>query len=210
MRPTTSRGSESCDAPLARALFSQRGCRLDVYGVFGGVEERYRKLGERPCNQYTGDFAVACRSNRGSVQHSAEALARYMAYAGPPIPYFTWLGHFWSFEALGKDTLVVFTVPDEAYLLKVWPPCDLRFVINAIGITSTASTIYARTDSITVNSAGTGPGRWRCPIEEIRKIDYKGMRADQRAQAQQAKAGPRSDSATPAAPAAPPPGEGKQ
>ena len=124
------------------------------------------------------------------------ALARYTAYAGPPIPYFVWLGHFWSWEALGKDTLVVFTVPDEAYLLKVWPPCDLRFVIDAIGITSTASTIYAHTDSITINSAGTGPGRWRCPIDEIRKIDYRRMRADQRAQAQQARSG------GPAAPAA--------
>jgi hypothetical protein len=113
------------------------------------------------------------------------ALARYMAYAGPPIPSFTWLGQFWSWEPLGKDTLAVFTVPDEAYLLKVWPPCDLRFVINGIGITSTARTIYAHADSITTNSAGTGPGRWRCPIDEIRKIDYKRMKADERAQAQQ-------------------------
>jgi hypothetical protein len=91
----------------------------------------------------------------------------------------------------------VFTVPDEAYLLKVWPPCDLRFVVNAIGITSTARTVYARVDSITVNSAGTGPGRWRCPIEEIRKLDYRRMRAEQRAAAAQSKAG----SAAPATPA---------
>ena len=109
------------------------------------------------------------------------ALARYLAYAGPPVPYFTWFGRLYSWEGLAKDTLVVFTVPDEAYLLKVWPPCDLRFVINAVGITSTAHTVYARSDSITVNSAGTGPGRWRCPIDEIRKIDYRRMRADERA-----------------------------
>lgn len=119
-----------------------------------------------------------------------QALARYMKYAGPPIPYFTWLGHFWSWEPLGKDTLAVFTLPDEAYLLKVWPPCDLRFVFETIGITSTARTIYAGTDSITINSAGTGPGRWRCPIEEIRKIDYRRMRVDQRAQAQQTQGQP--------------------
>jgi Family of unknown function (DUF6491) len=130
------------------------------------------------------------------------ALARYTAYAGPPIPYFVWLGHFWSWEALGKDTLAVYTTPGEAYLLKVWPPCDLRFVIDAIGITSTARTVYAHTDSITVNSAGTGPGRWRCPIDEIRKIDLKRMKADQRAQAQQNQAQ--------ANQGAPPPGDGKQ
>jgi hypothetical protein len=124
------------------------------------------------------------------------ALARYQAYAGPPIDSFTWLGQFYSWEPLGKDTLAVFTVPDEAYLLKVWPPCDLRFVINGIGITSTARTVYAHADSITVNSSGTGPGQWRCPIDEIRKIDYRRMRADQRAQAQQGKAG-QADAATP-------------
>ncbi|MGO9850774.1 MAG: DUF6491 family protein [Steroidobacteraceae bacterium] len=137
------------------------------------------------------------------------ALARYLTYAGPPIAYFTWLGHFYSWEPLGKDTLVVFTVPDEAYLLKVWPPCDLRFVINAIGITSTARTVYAHTDSITTNSAETGPGRWRCPIDEIRKIDYRRMRADQRAQAQQSKAG-QPNLAPPPAPAAAPPSTPQQ
>ncbi|HXY97276.1 MAG TPA: DUF6491 family protein [Steroidobacteraceae bacterium] len=133
-----------------------------------------------------------------------QALARYLAYAGPPIPDFTWLGHFYSWEGLGKDTLVVFTVPDEAYLLKVWPPCDLRFVINAIGITSTAHTVYAHADSLTINSSGTGPGRWRCPIDEIRKIDYRRMRADQRAQAQQSKAAAEDPAAPPASPATPP------
>ena len=48
---------------------------------------------------------------------------------------------------------MVYTVPDEACLPKVWPPCDLRFVINAIGSTSTARTVYAHTDSITTNPA---------------------------------------------------------
>jgi len=139
------------------------------------------------------------------------ALAHYLAYAGPPVPYFVWLGKLWSWEPLGKDELVVFTVPDEAYLLKVWPPCDLRFVINAIGITSTARTIYARTDSITVNSSGTGPGRWRCPIDEIRKIDYQRMRADERAQAQQGRSGQPTAGAPPPATAPPqsPPPQGQ-
>ena len=77
---------------------------------------------------------------------------------------------------------MVFTTPGDAYLLKVWPPCDLRFVINAIGLTSTSHTVHARLDSVTVNSAGTGPGPLRCPIDEIRKVDYKRMRADMRAQ----------------------------
>jgi hypothetical protein len=111
-----------------------------------------------------------------------QALERYSAYAGPPIDQFNWLGRFYSWEPLGRDRLVVFTTPGDAYLLKVWPPCDLHFVINAIGLTSTSHTVYARLDSVTVNSAGTGPGPLRCPIDEIRKVDYKRMRADMRAQ----------------------------
>jgi len=129
-----------------------------------------------------------------------QALERYTAYAGTPLPYFRWLGHLYSWEPLSKDQLVVFTTPGEAYLLKVWPPCDLRFVINAVGITSTASTVYARLDSITLNGAGTGPGQWRCPIDEIRRVDYARMRADMHAQAQHKQP----NSAAQPAPAPPP------
>ena len=135
-----------------------------------------------------GSSTAAAPDTTGTPAEQAE-LARYLTYAGPPIPYFTWLGHFYSWQPLGQHTLVVFTLPNEAYLLKVWPPCDLRFEFNALGITSTAHTVYARSDSITTHSAGTGPGRWRCPIDEIRRIDYRRLRADERAQAQQRKAG---------------------
>jgi hypothetical protein len=132
----------------------------------------------------TGSSAATQPPQPTGTPAQQRALAHYTAYAGPPLPYFVWLGKLWSWEPLGAHELVVFTLPEEAYLLNVWPPCDLRFVINAIGITSTARTIYAHTDSITVNSSGTGPGRWRCPIDEIRKIDLKRMKADERAQAQ--------------------------
>jgi hypothetical protein len=108
------------------------------------------------------------------------ALERYSAYAGPPIDHFTWLGHYYSWEGLGKDQLVVFTTPSDAYLLKVSGPCtDLKFV-TSIGLTSTGSTVYSRLDSVKVR-------HWRCPIAEIRKVDYKRMRADMRTAAEKAK-----------------------
>ena len=124
-----------------------------------------------------------------------QALARYRAYAGPPIDRFTWLGRFYSFEQLGRDQLVVFTTPSDAYLLKVWSSCDLRFVINAIGVTSTAGTVSAHLDSVTIDSAPTG--RMVCPIEEIRSIDYRRMTADMRAKAQQSAAARQSPAAPP-------------
>jgi Family of unknown function (DUF6491) len=132
-----------------------------------------------------------------------QALARYSAYAGAPIPSFTWFGRFYSFDVLDRNHVVVFTTPFDAYLLKVSPqgPCNFRFVINAIAVTSTASTVYAGTDSLTINSSGTGPGRWLCPIDEIRKVDYQRMTADRRAQ--QIKSG-RANPSPPPSPAAPP------
>jgi len=111
------------------------------------------------------------------------AFARYSPYAGPPIREFTWLGHFYSWEALGKDQLVVFTTPSDAYLLKVWSTCDLRFVVNVVGLSSTAGTVTAHGDFVSIDSPATG--RMHCPIEEIRRIDYQRMQADLRRQAQQ-------------------------
>jgi len=108
---------------------------------------------------------------------------RYTAYAGPPIPSFTWLGRYDGWEPLGKDRVVIFTTPNDAYLLKIWPPCDMRFVMNNIGLSSTGSTVTAHLDSVITNSPSTG--RWRCPIEEIRKVDYQRMRADLRSAKQQ-------------------------
>jgi hypothetical protein len=107
------------------------------------------------------------------------ALARYEAYAGPPLESFNWLGHFDSWEALGKDRLVVYTTPRDAYLLKIAPPCDLRFVLYKVGITSTHATVYKGLDSIVVDNALAG-GPWQCPIEEIRPVDVHRMKADMR------------------------------
>ena len=135
---------------------------------------------------------AACASNRpadGTASGAStaapataqeRALAQYNEYASRPVKSFTWLGHFDSWEPLGKDHLLVYTRPNEAYLLKVRGPCDVRFATGPIGITSTNSTVYAGLDSILVNS---GPGgKWQCPIDEIRPLDVRGMKADQQSQ----------------------------
>jgi hypothetical protein len=128
---------------------------------------------------------TSCASN--THQSDQERRAQYAAYAGPPIQQFAWLGHFDSWEPLGQTDLVVFTTPGDAYLLKVWPPCDLRFTFNGrggetIGVTSTGGTVNAGLDSIIERSPVVG-GRTVCPISEIRKVDYRRMLADERRQA---------------------------
>ena len=126
---------------------------------------------------------AACATPHNTAQ--PDALQRYQAYAGAPIKSFTWLGQFYSWDGLTKDALVVFTTPADAYLLSIAPPCDMRFVINRIGLTSTGGTVYARLDSVIADTPGTG--RWTCPINEIRPIDYRRMRAEGRAKAQPAR-----------------------
>ncbi len=55
------------------------------------------------------------------------------------------------------------------------PPSENLQFANRIGISSTTGTVYSRLDSVIA-------GHWRCPIAEIRKIDYQRMKADRRAQ----------------------------
>lgn len=114
----------------------------------------------------------------GIPRHDSEQLVRerFASYAGPPIDHFSWLGRYDSWQALSKSELVVFTTPWDAYLLKIWPPCDARFA-NRIGLTSTGGAVYARLDAVKI-------GRDRCPIEEIHKVDYRRMQADMRRDAQ--------------------------
>ena len=97
--------------------------------------------------------------------------ARYESYAGSPIDSFTWLGRFESWEPIGTNEVVVWTTINQAYLIKVAPPCDNLEFVNRIGLTSTASTVSSRFDFVKA-------GHWRCPIREIRPVDYLRMKQD--------------------------------
>ena len=115
---------------------------------------------------------LAAGSSVPYAQRQQQTHDRFMAYAGAPVDQFTWLGHFDSWQSLSRSELVVFTTPWQAYYLKIWLPCDTHFA-NHIGLSSTARTVYTRLDSVIV-------GRDRCPIDEIRPIDYRRMQADMR------------------------------
>lgn len=108
--------------------------------------------------------------------------ARYESYAGPPIQQFTWLGRYDSWQPIGTNELVVWTTLNQAYLIKVAPPCENLDFANRIALTSTANTVSARFDFVKV-----GGDRWRCPIQEIRPIDYLKMRQDMRRTVDEAK-----------------------
>lgn len=114
-------------------------------------------------------------------QRDQERRDRYESYAGAPIERFTYLGRYDSWEPIGTNELVVWTSINQAYLIKVAPPCDNLQFANRVGLTSTQGTVSSRFDFVKV-------GHWRCPIQEIRPIDYLRMKQDQRKQAEDAKA----------------------
>jgi hypothetical protein len=110
-----------------------------------------------------------------------EALEQYLQYAGPPIDHVTYLGHYDNWQAVGQYQLVLWTGINDAYLVTVNSPCEnLRFA-QRIGITQTANTISTRFDAVLVHG-------WRCPIAEIRPINYLKMRQDLREQRAREKA----------------------
>lgn len=114
-----------------------------------------------------------------------ELRDRYDAYAGEPIDRLTWLGRFDSWQPIGRYELLVVANVSDAYLVKVAPPCQNLQFANRIGLTSTAGSVSSRFDSVIV---GQWPGgRERCQIEEIRKVDYRRMKADMRLDAQRAR-----------------------
>ena len=120
-------------------------------------------------------------------QRQDEQRARYEAYAGPPIEQFTYLGRYDSWQPIGTNQVVVWTTPFQAYLIKVAPPCDNLQFVNRIGLTSTGNTVSARFDFVKVGR------QWRCPIQEIRPVDYQRMRQDMRKDADAAKAAKSTD-----------------
>ena len=98
---------------------------------------------------YATALLTAC-SGIPLKQRQDAQRARYEAYAGAPVERFTYLGRYDSWQPIGTNELVVWTTINQAYLIKVAPPCDNLEFVNRIGLTSTASTVSARFDFVKV------------------------------------------------------------
>jgi Family of unknown function (DUF6491) len=123
---------------------------------------------------------VAC-SSIPRQERDHEELDRYLKYSGDPVDRITYFGRYDGWQSIGSDRLILWTTPNDAYLITVRQPCtDLPFV-QTIGVTHTSSTVYSRLDSVLVRN-------WKCPIAEIRPVDYRRMRADIRAEREAKKA----------------------
>jgi len=113
----------------------------------------------------------------GIRQRDAEpgALARYLEYAGEPIPSFSTVGRIDAWRPLSRTQLVVWTRLDNAYLLTVNPTCqELEFAMSIALVSRVDGTVSSGFDHVRA-------GRDRCQIMEIRPIDYRLMKQEERA-----------------------------
>jgi hypothetical protein len=106
-------------------------------------------------------------------EREAANRARFEAYAGKPVDHLTWLTSYNGWEPISPDQLVVWTDINDAYLITVFPPCTNLMFAHRIGLTSSASTVYAHFDAVKVEG-------WRCMINTIQPVDYRRMQRDLR------------------------------
>lgn len=107
--------------------------------------------------------------------------ALYQQYAGPPVDGFTYLGRYDSWTSIGRYQLVVWTTPNDAYLITVRPPCTELPFAQHIGLTQTAHTVTQKFDFVLV-------GHDRCWIQSIQPVNYLQMKRDMRQKSADAKA----------------------
>jgi hypothetical protein len=118
-------------------------------------------------------IAVLCAACASSPKRAEgnRVLARYEGYIGAPIRDFTAFRQD-SWQSVSRTQLILWTDMSHAYLLTITGNCpDLMFT-DGIRVTSTGSSI-STFDSVIVRGD-------RCPIQEIRPIDIRQMRADEK------------------------------
>lgn len=110
------------------------------------------------------------------AQRQQQRQAAYAAATGAPVKSF----HFftlWSWEPLSDSELVIYTRPNQAWLLDLDGRCQNLSFTNTIGLTSSNGEVWVRFDKVQV-----GRDYIPCTIMQIRPIDVKQLRIEQEAQ----------------------------
>ena len=108
----------------------------------------------------------------------ADRLALHRDNAGAEVNSFSFFGRLNGWTPLGDSALAVWTRPGEAWLLELFGPCpDLEYT-QAIGLTSSASRVYARFDKVLVR--GPMSDGIPCNIQTIRSLDVKALRESEK------------------------------
>ena len=119
---------------------------------------------------------LAACSSVPYAQRVQQRQAAYTAAAGAPIRSFRFYDRIWSWEPLSDSQLVVYTVPNTAYLLDVWSCPNLMWT-QAIGLTSTFREVSVNFDKVLAGRP-YGP----CTITKIRPVNLSQLKIAQQAQ----------------------------
>lgn len=119
---------------------------------------------------------AACAADPQQVQRDNQRVAAYAAAAGPPVRTFHFFSPLYSWEPLGNQQLVVYTRPNQAWLLDVAGCPNLSFT-NAIGLTSNMHEVTVMLDSVL-----TGRRDFPCTITQARPLDVSRLKAARKAQ----------------------------
>ena len=116
------------------------------------------------------------------VDDGAASLALYEAHADAPVSQFHYFGRAMGWERVDSQHVLLDLKPREAWLLRVAPSClDWGSGAPTLGLTSRNGLVVARFDKVLVEGSPIA-----CPIEEIRRVDKKAVRAARKALANQA------------------------
>lgn len=126
------------------------------------------------CAVWTATLA-GCASDPQQVQRDEQRVAAYAAAAGPPVRTFRFFGPLYSWEPLGNQQLVVYTRPNQAWLLDVAGCPGLPFT-NAIGLTSNMQEVTVMLDKVL-----TGRHDYPCTITRARALDVAHLKAARKA-----------------------------
>ena len=117
-------------------------------------------------------FVTACATDGNSALSRETRKERYNKFAGEPVRQVRMINlHSWT--NIDRHQVVLWTNAREAYLVDLFSPCLNLDRAMAIGVSNFGNTVYARSDAIVV-------GGERCLIDQIRPIDTKALKEDQR------------------------------
>ncbi|MBS0437975.1 MAG: hypothetical protein JSS33_01060 [Proteobacteria bacterium] len=122
-------------------------------------------------------LCAALPAHADTAAYMAQQLAKYQKYAGAPVERIPMID-LWQWQVVGKDKVVIWTGISTAYLVSVEKSCNNLDWARGIGIEqNTSMHVDAKFDSIVFDHQN-------CRIREIQPIDYKALRADEKAASQ--------------------------
>lgn len=107
-----------------------------------------------------------CAASQARAEHDQARLAAIHAAAGEPVSSFHYMASsLYSWEPLNDNELLIYTRPNEAWLLNVGICPDLPYTV-AIGLTEHTGMVNSRLDKVIVQGSN-----FPCHIQKIQPVD---------------------------------------